>query len=79
MTLSGAARSQANALPLWKLVLAALRPCVPLNWPQLLAPLKGAAAAAAAAGDDEAAAAYREEHGAVLRVLNPRCEDVREG
>ena len=38
-----------------------------------------AAAAAAAAGDDEAAAAYREEHGAVLRVLNPRCEDVREG
>ena len=76
MMMSGADRSRANALPLWRAVLAALRPCVPEHWPQLLPPLRSAAAAAAAAGDESAASAFRSEYESVLGVLNPTCPDV---
>ena len=76
MMMSGADRSRANALPLWRAVLAALRPCVPAHWPQLLPPLRSAAAAAAAAGDESAASAFRAEYERVLGVLNPTCPDV---
>lgn len=76
MMMSDAQRSQANALPLWRAVLAVTRSCVPPHWPALLEPLRGAAAAAAAAGEAEAAAAYATEVDAVLAVLQPRCADV---
>lgn len=79
MNLSGAQRSQANAWPLWKQVLGALRPCVPPAWPQLLPALRGAATSAAAAGDTAAAEAYRAEVASVLAVLRPGCDDVRDG
>lgn len=78
MMQSGAQRSQANALPLWRAVLQATRPCVPANWPALLEPLRGVAAAAEAAGDAELAVRHKEEAARVLAVLNPSCSDVRE-
>ena len=76
MMSSGAQRSQANALPLWKAVLEATRPCVPDAWPALLEPLRGAAAAASAAGDSTQSEHYAAEAERVLTVLNPRCRDV---
>lgn len=74
MGFSGAQRSRANALPLWRAVLAAVRPCVPPSWPQLLEPLRGVIDAAEAAG--EAADEERAELQRVLAVLNPSCSDL---
>ena len=79
MMLSGVQRSQANALPVWRAVLAATRMCVPKHWPALLEPLRGATAAAKAAGDEEAAAAYKAETDALLALLNPSCTDCTAG
>ena len=76
MQLSGAERSRANAMPLWKAVLAVMRPCVPTRWPQLLEPLRGLADAAEAAGDDETELEAREEVDALLRIIRPDCGDV---
>ena len=76
MTLSGVQRSRANALPLWKAVLAATRPCVPSHWPALLEPLRGVADAAEAAGDVVEASAAAEEVRRILAVLLPDCKDV---
>ena len=76
---SGAARSCANALPLWRAVLHATAACVPDCWPQLLEPLQGGEAAARAAGDEAAAREFASERRRVLEVLNPSCDDVRRG
>ena len=78
MTMSGVPRSRANALPLWKAVLATTRTCVPPNWPALLEPLRGIADAAEAAGDAQSLRVAREELEQVLCVLNPTCTDVRD-
>lgn len=76
MTASGAKRSCANALPLWRAVYAATRACCPEAWPQLLEPLRGMLAAARGADDAETAASSEAELSRVLRVLNPSCTDV---
>mmetsp|Transcript_70023 Transcript_70023/g.138861 ORF Transcript_70023/g.138861 Transcript_70023/m.138861 type:complete len:202 (-) Transcript_70023:138-743(-) len=78
MMRSRAKRSQSNALPLWRGVLMALRPCFPPHWPGLLEPLEGAALAAEAAGDLSAAEVYRAERNRILAVLRPACDDVAE-
>ena len=79
MTLSKAARSCANALPLWRAALEVTRRCVPPIWPQLLTPLRGARDAATHAGDAAAAKEFGDELERVLALLNPQCSDVVDG
>ena len=79
MTVSGAQRSCANALPLWRSHLAATRRCCPPNWPHLLPCLRGGRDAAARAGDSTAAAEFEAELHRVLDVLKPKCLDVTGG
>ena len=79
MTVSGAQRSCANALPLWRSHLAATRRCCPPNWPHLLPCLRGGRDAAARAGDSTAAAEFEAKLHRVLDVLKPKCLDVTGG
>ena len=76
MTLSAAERSCANALPLWRSVLAATKACVPPNWPHLLVPLRGGVDAARGCNDAEALASFQVGLEAVLQVLRPKCDDI---
>mmetsp|Transcript_35585 Transcript_35585/g.100721 ORF Transcript_35585/g.100721 Transcript_35585/m.100721 type:complete len:184 (-) Transcript_35585:6-557(-) len=69
MTASRAARSCANALPLWRAALEAARDCYPPHWPSLLPLLSGACIAAQVAGDKEAFEAWSSEKLQVASVL----------
>uniref|UniRef100_A0A7S4FD62 SET domain-containing protein n=1 Tax=Chrysotila carterae TaxID=13221 RepID=A0A7S4FD62_CHRCT len=76
MTESGAQRSCANALPLWRSVIAALEKCVPHASPQLLPPLRGALKAASIAGEDAEADKYKQRLDHTLAVLCMGCHDL---
>lgn len=53
MTASGAPRSCANALPLWRASIDAAVKCYPPNWPSLVPLLKGGCKAATVAGESD--------------------------
>mmetsp|Transcript_24917 Transcript_24917/g.62791 ORF Transcript_24917/g.62791 Transcript_24917/m.62791 type:complete len:284 (+) Transcript_24917:737-1588(+) len=60
MTASGAPRSCANALPLWRASMAAALKCYPPHWPSTVPLLKGGCSAASVAGDERLLSEWKE-------------------